>query len=125
MVAERLSKANIVIDASGIGQVKRAAVLLLLLLIVCAAAALRLPRLDVREMDLHAGNATGLDGIAQRHTGVRVGRRVDHNAVHLAGAMANARHERAFVVALLADDLDPQAACARPNGIGGLIFNAF
>ncbi|MNY10504.1 hypothetical protein D3C86_1434890 [compost metagenome] len=59
-------------------------------------AAMHVRQMYFHERDRHAGQ-----GIAQRHAGVRIGRRVDEDEVHpLAACRLDTIHQRPFMVGL-------------------------
>ena len=63
-----------------------------------------LARLDGTDVDLDGGDGYGLEGVQDRHARVRVGRRVDDNAVDLAVCLLDLVDDAALVVGL--EDLD-------------------
>ena len=63
-----------------------------------------LARLDGTDVDLHRGDGDGLEGVQDGNAGVRVGCRVDHNAVDLAVCLLDLVDDAALVVGL--EDLD-------------------
>ena len=63
-----------------------------------------LARLDGTDVDLDGGDCDGLEGVQDRHAGVRVSRRVDDDAVDLAVCLLDLVDDAALVVGL--EDLD-------------------
>lgn len=60
--------------------------------------------LDGADVDLDGGDGDGFEGVEDRHAGVRVGSRVDDDAVDLAVGLLNLVDDAALVVGL--EDLD-------------------
>lgn len=60
--------------------------------------------LDGADVDLDGGDGDGLEGVQDRHAGVRVGRRIDDDAVDLAVGLLDLVDDAALVVGL--EDLD-------------------
>ena len=74
----------------------------------------RLPLVDVRDVHLDERDRHGREGIADRHTGVGVGARVEDHACQGAGGVQAAGfvdpvHQLAFVVGLQCRDLSGRA----------------
>lgn len=63
-----------------------------------------LARLDGADVDLNGGDGDGFEGVEDRHAGVRVGSRVDDDAVDLAVGLLDLVDDAALVVRL--EDLD-------------------
>lgn len=63
-----------------------------------------LSRLDGADVDLNGGDGDGFEGVEDRHAGVRVGSRVDDDAVDLAVGLLDLVDDAALVVRL--EDLD-------------------
>ena len=68
--------------------------------------------LDSADVDLHSRDGDGFKGIQDGHAGVRVGSRVDDDAVDLAVGLLDLVDDAALVVRL--EDLDLVEACAAP-----------
>lgn len=71
----------------------------------------RLAAIDIAEMNLYSGNVYGSDRVSNGHAGVRVGTRINQDALMLPPRSLNSVNESTFVIGLKSRERHLQLFC--------------